>query len=94
MVRDLFNAASFLLQHYGSFCFNTQITVPYGLFKLNNEKEESQFLSDFYRELLYYFKRSFDCEFHRLSVLEHDEQLGLCARVIIHVPNEPAKESS
>jgi DNA polymerase III delta prime subunit len=91
VVRDLFNAASFLLQHYGSFCFNTQITIPYRLFKLNNEKEESQFLSDFYRELLYYFRRSFACEFHRLSVLEHNDKLGLCARVIIHVPNEPAK---
>ena len=90
-VRELYNAASFLLQHYGSFCFNTQITIPYRLFKLNNEKEESQFLSDFYRELLYYFRRSFACEFHRLSVLEHNDKLGLCARVIIHVPNEPAK---
>ena len=93
-VRELFNAASFLLQHYGPRCFNTQITIPYGLFKFNNEKEASQFLSDFHRELLYYFERSFDCEFHRLSVLEHNEQLGLCARVIIHVPNEPAKGSS
>jgi DNA polymerase III subunit gamma/tau len=92
VVRVQFNAASFLLQQYGPRCFNTQITIPYGLFKFNNEKEESQFLSDFYRELLYCFERSFDCEFHRLSVLEHDEQLGLCARVIIHVPNEPEKE--
>jgi hypothetical protein len=92
VVQELFNAASFLLQHCGSRCFNTQITIPYSLFKFNNEKEESQFLSDFYRELLYYFGRSFNCEFHRLSVLEHDEQLGLCARVIIHVPNEPTKE--
>ena len=33
VVRDLFNAASFLLQHYGPFCFNTQITIPYRLFK-------------------------------------------------------------
>jgi DNA polymerase III subunit gamma/tau len=93
VVRDLFNAASFLLQQYdGPCCFNTQITIPYRLFKFNNEKEESQFLSDFYRELVYYFDRSFHCKFHRLSVLEHDEQLGLCARVIIHVPNEPEKE--
>jgi DNA polymerase-3 subunit gamma/tau len=94
VVRDLSNAASFLLQQYGPRYFNTQITVPYGLFKFDNkeEEEESQFLSDFHRELLYYFDRSFDCEFHRLSVLENDEQLGLCARVIIHVPNEPAKE--
>ena len=76
VVRELFNAASFLLQHYGPRCFNTQITIPYRLFKLNNEKEESQFLSDFHRELLYYFERSFDCEFHRLSVLEHDDNWG------------------
>ena len=90
-VRELYNAASFLLQHYGPRCFNTQITIPYGLFKFNNEKEASQVHSDFLRELLYYFERWFDCEFHRLSVLEQDDQLGLCARVIIHVPNEPAK---
>ena len=92
VVRDLFNAASFLLQQYGARCFNTRITIHYGLFKFNNEKEESQFLPEFHRQLLYYFERSFNCEFHRLSVLEHDEQLGLCARVIIHLPNEPEKE--
>jgi DNA polymerase III subunit gamma/tau len=84
-------AASFLLQQYGPRCFNTQITIPYGLFKFNDEKEGSELLSDFHRELRYFFGRSFGCEFHRLSVLEHDKQLGLCARVIIHVPNEPAK---
>jgi DNA polymerase-3 subunit gamma/tau len=91
VVRDLFNAASFLLQQYGPRCFNTQMTIPYGLFKLNDVNEDSQFHSDFHRELLYFFERSFDCEFHRLSVLEHDKQLGLCARVIMHVPSEPAK---
>lgn len=90
VVRDLFNAASFLLQQYGPRYFNTQMTIPYRLFKFNNEKEELQFFSEFYRQLLYYFERSFHCEFHRLSVLEHDEQLGHCARVIIHVPNESA----
>jgi len=92
LVRELFFAASFLLQQYGPRCFNTQITIPSRLFRFKDEKEESQFLSHFHRELLYYFGRSFGREFHRLSVLEHDEQLGLCARVIIHVPNEPAKE--
>jgi hypothetical protein len=91
VVRHLFFAASFLLQQYGPRCLNTRITIPYGLFKLNDVKEESQFHSDFHRELLYFFERSFDCEFHRLSVLEHDKQLGLCASVIMHVPNEPAK---
>ena len=91
VVRELFNAASFLLQHYGPRCFNTQITVPYRIFRFKNEKERSEFPSNFHRQLLYYFKRWFDCEFHRLSVLEQDDQLGLCARVIIHVPNEPAK---
>jgi DNA polymerase III subunit gamma/tau len=89
VVRHLFFAASFLLQQYGPRCFNTRITIPYGLFKLNDVNEESQFHSDFHRELLYFFERSFVCEFHRLSVLEHDKQLGLCARVIMHVPNEP-----
>ena len=91
VVRDLFNAASFLLQQYGPHCFNTQITIPYGLFKPTRRRSPSfspistvNFIID--------FDRSFHCEFHRLSVLEHDEQLGLCARVIIHVPNEPAKE--
>ena len=80
-VRELFNAASFLLQHYGPRCFNTQITIPYGLFKFNNEKEASQFHSDFHRQLLYYFERSFNCEFHRLSVLEHRRATGaLCPR--------------
>jgi DNA polymerase-3 subunit gamma/tau len=92
VVRDLFNAASFLLQQYGPRCFNRQITVPHRLFKFNSEKDESQFLSEFHRQLLYYFERSFNCEFHRLSVLENDQQVGLCARIIIHVPNEPEKE--
>jgi DNA polymerase III subunit gamma/tau len=92
VVRQLFNAASFLLQQYGPRYFNTQITVPAGLFKPNNEKEESKFFSEFYRQLDYWFKRQFDCEFHRLSVLENDEQFGLRAHIIIHVPNEPAKE--
>jgi len=57
----------FLLQHYGSFCFNTQITIPIASSNSTTKKEESQFLSDFYRELLYYFRRSFACEFHRLQ---------------------------
>ena len=38
VVRELFNAASFLLQHYGPRCFNTQITIPYRLFKFNTSK--------------------------------------------------------
>jgi hypothetical protein len=44
VVRDLFYAASFLLQQYGPRCFNTQITIPYGLFKFNDVNEESQLL--------------------------------------------------
>jgi Bacterial low temperature requirement A protein (LtrA) len=93
VVRELFKAASFLLQQYGPRFFNTQITIPYSLFKFNSKKEEFQFLSEFHRQLRSYFKRWFDCEFHRLSVLENNEHLGLCSRLIIHVPNESAKGS-
>ncbi|MBA3726942.1 MAG: AAA family ATPase [Armatimonadetes bacterium] len=91
-VRDLWEAASFLVQMYGLF-LNTRISIRYGRLGIDDPKKVGPFLTSLMHELRMLINgraASAECPepFHWLYVREHSPTGGAVTHVVATVPLE------
>lgn len=89
-VRALWEAGSFLIQHYG-LCLNARLTLRYELLGITDPTEAGVFLSQLIRQLqALVVGRAGNAEeapFHRLFVHETDAEGALVTHMVMHIPS-------
>jgi DNA polymerase-3 subunit gamma/tau len=83
-IGQLINAGSFLVQEYGLF-LNSEITIWHRPANVEDPKAAGDRMTGFTHAMKERFRVKGQT-LHRISILENDDQRGLCSRMVAHIP--------